>query len=311
MSTILITGGSGLIGKALTQKLLQKNHQVIIVSRDKSILNREWSKNVTLANWNVKEQTIEESAIRKADCIVHLAGANVAEKRWTEKRKKEIFDSRIKSSDLLIKALREIPNSVKAVVSASAIGWYGPDSSIPPTRYFTEDDGPHLDFLGQTCRRWEESLEPLLSLNKRLVKIRTGIVLDKSGGALKEFLMPLRFCIAAIIGTGEQMVSWIHLEDLCRIYIEAIENENMDGAFNGVAPIPVNNKTLTLELARISKGNLFIPIHVPAFILKMVLGEMSIEVLKSCSVSAGKIKGTGFQFLYPTLESALKELIKP
>jgi uncharacterized protein len=265
---------------------------------------------IKTANWNVEKQTIDENAIRRADHIIHLAGASVAEKRWTEKRKKEIVESRIKSSELIVKALKEIPNKVKTVVSASAIGWYGPDATIPPTKYFVETDRPDNDFLGETCRLWEETIEPVKELNKRLVKIRTGIVLNNGKGALQEFSRSLKFNIAAILGSGEQMISWIHIDDLCRVYIDAMENENLSGVYHAVAPTPVSNKKLTLELARKLKGKIFIRVHVPEFILKIALGEMSVEVLKSCAVSSDKIKNSGFQFLYPGIESALNVLLK-
>jgi uncharacterized protein len=311
MPTVLITGGTGSIGKALTQKLLEKGYEVIVLSREASSMMNDGSQNkIKIANWDLEKQTIDENAIRSADHIIHLSGANVAEKRWTEKRKKEIVESRTKSSELIVKALKEIPNKIKTVVSASAIGWYGPDEKIPPIKYFVETDPPDNDFLGETCRLWEESIEPVKQLNKRLVKIRTGIVLNNGKGALKEFSRSLKFNIAAILGSGDQMVSWIHIDDLCRIYIDAIENENLNGVYNAVAPTPVNNKKLTLELARKLKGKRSIPIHVPEFILKIALGEMSVEVLKSCAVSSDKIKNTGFQFLYPGIESALGELLK-
>jgi uncharacterized protein (TIGR01777 family) len=311
MPTVLITGGTGLIGKALIEMFMKKGFEVIVLSREVSSTgNEEGSNKIKMANWNIEKQTIDEKAISSADHIIHLAGANVTKKRWTEKRKKEIVESRTKSSELIVKALKEIPNKVKTVVSASAIGWYGSDTTIPPVKYFVETDSPDNDFLGETCRLWEESIAPVKELNKRLVKIRTGIVLNHGKGALKEFSRSLKFNIAAILGSGEQMISWIHIDDLCRIYIDAIENENLSGIYNAVAPIPVSTKKLTIELARKLKGEKFIPVHVPEFILKIALGEMSVEVLKSCTVSCDKIKNTGFQFLYPGIESALNELIK-
>ncbi|HVM87790.1 MAG TPA: TIGR01777 family oxidoreductase [Puia sp.] len=309
MPTILITGGTGLIGTALTKMLLKKNYEVIILTRSMDTGHQASEINhVRYAHWDIKNQTVDTSAIREADYIVHLAGAAVADKRWTADRKKEISESRIKSSELIIKSLKETPNKVKAVISTSAIGWYGPDNSSK--NIFKENDKANDDFLGETCRHWEESINPVTAMHIRLVKIRTGIVLSSEGGALKEFMKPLRSGIAAILGNGRQMVSWIHIDDVCRIYVEAIENEKLSGVYNAVAPKPVSNKALVVALAKRMKGKFYIPVYVPSVILKFILGEMSIEVLKSATVSADKIRTTGFQFLYPGIESALNELVK-
>jgi hypothetical protein len=309
MPTVLITGGTGLVGKSLSEKLLQKNYEVVVVSRKTPAENRPPSDGrIKMTAWDLEKQTMDAEAIRSADYIVHLAGASVAEKRWTTKRKKEILESRTTSSELIVKTLQKVPNKVKAVISASAIGWYGRDPAIRPATGFFETDKPDTDFLGETCRRWEESITPVIGLDKRLVILRTGIVLSNQGGALQEFAKPLRFNFATILGSGEQVISWIHLDDLCRIFMEALENKDFRGVYNAVAPNPVTNKELTLELAHALKGKQFIPIHVPAFALKIILGEMSIEVLKSCTVSSDKIKNTGFQFEFPAIESALKDL---
>jgi uncharacterized protein len=309
MPTVLITGGTGLVGTALTKMLVGKGYAVIILGRN--IPDRKTTTaNVSYAIWDIEKQVMDEDALKKADYVIHLAGAGVAEKRWSEKRKKEIVESRTKSSALLVKSIREIPNTIKAVISASAIGWYGADTAETISKPFTENAPADHGFLGDTCRLWEESITPVTAMHKRLVILRTGIVLDENGGALKEFLKPLRSGIAAILGSGKQIISWIHMDDLCRLYIDAIENENLQGIYNAVAPNPVTNKVLTLELAKLVKGKYFIPVHVPAFILKIMLGEMSIEVLKSANVSAEKITTTGFQFLYPTIESALSDLVK-
>jgi len=309
MPTVIITGGTGLVGTALTKMLSGKGYHVIVLSRKISD-GRTALANVKYAEWNIEKQFIEEEAIRNADYIIHLAGAGVAEKRWSEKRKKEIVESRTKSSALIIKSLTEIPNTVKAVISASAIGWYGADNNETTSRPFIETAPADNEFLGETCRLWEESVNPVTAMHKRLIILRTGIVLDENGGALKEFLKPLRLGIAAILGSGKQIISWIHIDDLCRLYIDAIENEKLQGVYNAVAPKPVTNKMLTMELAKQVKGKYFIPIHVPAFVLKIMLGEMSVEVLKSANVSSEKINKTGFQFLYPGIESALNSLMK-
>ncbi len=307
METVLITGGSGLVGKALTEQLVKKGFQVIIVTRKLPAVNIQ--AHVSYAIWNVKEKTIDPAAIQKADHIIHLAGAGVVDKRWTHAYKKEIQDSRIQSSALLIQAMHQYENKIKTIVSASAIGWYGADDEDQKNgKGFTEANLPAADFLGETCNLWEQSIEPAEQLGKRVVKLRTGIVLSNEGGALAEFKKPLTVGIAGILSKGTQMVSWIHIDDLCRMYVEALKNQQMKGSYNAVAPAPVTNKTLTLELASNLKGKLFIPVHVPAFVLKMMLGESSVEVLKSCTVSCEKIKQAGFTFLYPSIEVALGQL---
>ena len=296
-----------MIGSRLTEMLVAKDYDVIILTRDASKYTSANPK-ISYANWNTEAAAIDADAIAKADCILNLAGANVAEKRWTDKRKKEIVESRTKAGALLVKALREIPNKVSAVINSSAIGWYGPDTTTSQQTGFTEDAPAANDFLGSTCRLWEESIAPVTAMGKRLVFIRTGIVLSNAGGAYKEFINPLRFGIAGIPGSGNQIMSWIHIDDICRIMISAVENTQMNGAYNAVAPKPVSCKELIIAAAKKIKGSFFIPVHAPAFALKILLGEMSVEVLKSTTVSADKIKNNGFQFLYPTIDAALNAL---
>ncbi len=309
MPVVLITGGTGLIGKNLTRHLINNRYEVIIVSRHPSHFPD--TPKTSYSTWNIDEQKIDGKAIAKADYIINLAGAGVMEKKWTEKYKKEIIESRTKSSELIIKGLNENTNKVKAIISASAIGWYGEDLKSPKNKKaFTETDTFDENFLGKTCKLWEDSIEPVTQLDKRLVKLRTGIVLSNEGGALVEFKKPLRFGIAPIPGSGKQVLSWIHIDDLCRMFIHAIKNETLSGAYNAVAPLPVNNKKLMLNLAKNIRGQFYIPLHVPQFLLKLLLGERSIEILKSTTVSCEKIKDTGFTFLYPSIDAALKNLIK-
>lgn len=308
MQTVLITGGTGLVGKALTKQLTDKGYAVIILTRKMPTGATKVDK-ISYALWDIKQQTIDSAVVQKASFIIHLAGAGVMDKRWTAAYKKEILDSRTQSSELLVKVLQENTNQVKAIICASAIGWYGADKKTSANKNgFIENAEPSSDFLGDTCRLWEKSMEPVIAIGIRLVKLRTGIVLSNNGGALAEFKKPLRFGVAGILGDGKQVTSWIHIEDLCRMYIAAIENENLAGAYNAVAPMPVTNKELTLLLAKNVKGNYFIPLHVPEFMLKLVLGESSIEILKSTTVSCEKIKQAGFTFLYPSIHAALGEL---
>lgn len=307
MATILITGGTGMVGQQLTRVLLSKGYDVIWLSRASGKKEID-GKVIRIASWNLQEQTIDATAIQQADHIIHLAGAGVADKRWTAKRKQEILDSRTQSSALLVKALQTIPNKVQSVISASAIGWYGPDEDNTLGSSFTEDMPAYPDYLGSTCKAWEESITPVTELGKRLVKLRIGIVLSTTGGALAEFKKPLKGGMAAILGSGKQMISWIHVHDLCRMFLYAIENQSMQGIFNAVAPHPVSNKELTLTLAKQKNGSFYIPFYVPAFLLKMILGEMSIEVLKSATVSSHKIEEQGFRFEYATVQQALRDL---
>jgi uncharacterized protein (TIGR01777 family) len=310
MPSVLITGGTGLVGTAVKTLLEAKGYEVVLLSRSKSSVKGH-------AHWDINAGTIDSNAIAEADYIIHLAGAGVADKRWSESRKQEILDSRTKSSALLVKALQETPNKVKAVISASAIGWYGPDqmnthNNEGTAQGFVETDPSYPDFLGTTCAAWEASIAPVTAntngLQKRLVCLRTGIVLSKNGGALKEFLKPLAVRMAAVLGNGKQMISWIDVRDLAKMFVYAIEHENMSGSYNAVAPAPVSNKTLTQTLANVLYGKFYITTYVPSFVLKIMLGEMSIEVLKSTTVSAQKIQDAGFVFDYPEITKSLSTL---
>ena len=302
----MITGGTGLVGKRLTAHLVSRGYKVIVLSR-KAADNKQ-HESVTYATWDTHRQTINEQALQSADFIINLAGAGVMDRRWTESYKKEIVDSRVKSCSLIAESVKKYPNKVKAIVSASAIGWYGPDKEH--ARPFTEEDEPSTDFLGQTCASWEKSISEAAGSGYRVCILRTGIVLSNDGGAFAEFIKPLRFGIAAILGNGNQMISWIHIDDLCRLFIYAMENDFMKGTYNAVSTMPVSNRELTLALAKEKKGRFYIPFYVPAFLLKIILGEGSIEVLKSTTVSNTKTTSAGFAFLYPSIESAINELCK-
>ncbi|WP_343668532.1 TIGR01777 family oxidoreductase [Chitinophaga sp.] len=305
MDTVLITGGTGLVGRALTRLLTEVGYKVIILSR-KTDLPAE-NGLVTYAHWDVQRQTIDEAALSQADYIIHLAGANVADKRWTAARKKEILDSRTQSTELLFNALSRTANKVKKFISASATGYYGPYKGGEP---FTENDPPIDDYLSTTCVAWENAVLKMQSLQKKVLIFRTGIALSPEGGALKEFYKPLKFGFATILGNGEQVVSWIHIHDLVRLYLSGIVNPDLEGIYNAVAPNPVKHKELVMTMAQVARGKSFIPVYVPAFALKLALGEMSIEVLKSVNVSAAKISNTGFVFSYPDIRSAMENFFK-
>jgi uncharacterized protein (TIGR01777 family) len=309
MATILITGGTGMVGRYLFKLLSDAHHQVIIITRKVPEASEHKTFSHAYALWNPEKYWIEATAIHQADYIIHLAGAGVADERWTKKRKEEIVQSRVQGCKTIVQALNQIPNQVKGVFSASAIGWYGPDTEESRVGGFTENYPADAAFLGDTCRQWEENIQPVTALQKRLAIFRIGIVLDKSGGALPEFLKPLQFRVAAILGSGEQIISWIHLHDLCRMFVYAIENESISGIYNAVAPETVSNRNLNSQLAQHLYGNRFISMPVPGLALQIILGEMSIEVLKSATVNSQKIQDAGFKFEYPSVRAAIEQLL--
>lgn len=298
---VLLTGGTGLIGRKLTDLLLSKGYQVNHLSREPGT-NPE----VNTFLWDVNKGQIDEHCINGVDTIVHLAGANVSDGRWTDKRKKEIIESRTKSIGLIYKLLKAKPqHTVKSVVSASGISYYGDRAD----NLLTETSAPGTDFLANVSLQWEHAVDIGESLGLRLAKFRTGIVLDAKGGALPVIARPVKLGVGAVLGSGKQWVSWIHLEDVIDMYLYAIENENISGDYNMVAPNPVTNKQLTKAIAKELHRPLWLP-RVPGFALELALGEMASMVLSSQKASAQKIEDAGFKFKYPTLMWALKEIYK-
>lgn len=254
--------------------------------------------------WNVEKGMIEEDAFDGVDAVVHLAGAGVADQRWTKKRKQEILESRTKSTALLAHHLENYPR-VKAVVSASAIGYYGFGLT---DKEYTEESNPGTDFLASVVSAWEGEVDKIQ--NKRVVKMRVGIVLSEKGGALKEMMKPIQWGVGAQLGTGKQYMSWIHLDDLCRMFMRAVEDQTMRGAYNATGPYAVTNKELTRALAKALHKPLWLP-PVPKFVLKIVVGEMADIVLNGSIVSSKKIQQAGFTFQFNSLEEALNDLLKP
>lgn len=301
MAQVLISGGSGLVGKALCEKLQVKGYDLAILSRRKN-------KNHTFKtyHWDPRTNQIDSDAIASSDYIIHLAGANIAEKRWSSSRKKLILDSRIQSANLIFKEVSKQKKVLKAFISASAVGYYG---AVTTDDIFTEEHQAADDFLGQTCLKWEQATKQFKTLGIRTSILRTGLVLNKQGGALSKMLIPVKMGLASAIGSGKQYLPWIHIEDLCELYIKTIEDFSMEGVFNAVAPDFQTNKSFTQSLAKTLNKPFFLP-NVPAFLLKLVLGELSVLILKGSRVSADKLQSLGFIFKYQNLESALKDLLK-
>jgi uncharacterized protein len=300
MHKILITGGSGMIGTRLTQMLKTKGYSVAHLGRSTG------KTGLPSFIWDIKSRKIEPKAFEGVDTIVHLAGANVGEKRWTRRRKQEILESRTHSTRLLFEFLKSNTHQVKNFISASAIGYYGFDDSEKMHR---EDDPPGDDFLAEVVKKWEAEVDEIKVLGLRVVKVRVGIVLSRDEGALKEMVKPIRFYVGAPLGTGNQKLSWIHIDDLCQVFVKAIEDESLNGAVNAVGTKPVSNRELTEAIARSLNKPLILP-SIPPFALKLLLGEMGELALKGSSVSNEKLVEKGFQYNFPTLDEALRDLLK-
>ena len=297
---IRITGGTGMIGHRLTELLLAKGHKVSYLSRKKEKLP-----NVEVFQWDIQKGYIEEGALEKADYVVHLAGAGIADKRWTDERKKEIIDSRIQPIELINKYLQEKNIQLKGFISASAIGIYGGD-----TGNIKLDESSVLgnDFLAECTKLWEINAKKVTNA-ARIVSIRIGIVLSEKGGALPKLVQPIRLGFGAALGNGKQFMSWIHVDDLCGVFVKAIEDEKMQGAYNAVAPNPVTNQEMTSVAAEVLKKPLWLP-NVPIFALKLVFGEMGIVISGGNFVMNKRLsKETNFQYKFTTIKDALSDLL--
>ena len=301
MEKVIITGGTGAIGLHLTKLLVANFYEVIIFTRDPKAQPEQH--NVRYVDWNPKKQIIDIKSIQEADYIINLAGANLNAARWNKAYQQEIISSRVESGQLIYQTLKQIPNQVKAVISASAIGWYGADDSYQK-KPFEEGDPQGGDFLSWVCNLWESSVKPIETLGKRLVVFRFGIVLSKDQGLLKEINQLLRFRLTPILGSGKQMLSWIHMEDLTRMLLFAIQNNAIAGVYNACSSEPLPLSQFTKRIARRRYGILYLPFPVPAFLIKLVLGKKGKEmVLNGTWVSNKKILNEKFPFQYPTLDN--------
>ena len=295
---VLISGGSGFIGRHLTSLLIEKGYSVSILSRSKKQNTAE----ISYYKWDVATQYIDEDAVLKADFIIHLAGENIAEKRWTKKRKDEIINSREQSTQLIYSVLKKNNKILEAFVSASAIGIYG---AVNGKKICTEETPHANDFLGFTCHKWEESIDFIEYLRIRTVKIRTGLVLGREDGFLKKLLPIFRWRLGAALGSGKQYMPWIHVDDLCNMYVHALVNPTMAGPYNAAVNDNTNNLIFSKTLAKVLGYSLWLP-NVPAFLIKLAMGEMSKIVLTGRRVSSEKIESTGFTFKFKNLEEALR-----
>jgi uncharacterized protein (TIGR01777 family) len=297
---ILITGATGLIGSELVKLLLSKNHSVHYLTTSNAKIKEE--PNHKGFYWNPQEGKIDERCIDGVDAIIHLAGANIAQ-RWTNKYKQEIIESRTLSSELLINLIKKSPNQVKQIVSASGTAIYPESISQVYDETTTESED---SFLSNVVKKWEESVDTFHVLGIKVCKLRTGIVLSNKGGALPEMVKPINLGFGGAMGTGKQIQSWIHITDLVAMYYFAIEKQ-LEGIFNAVSPHPVSNQELTKVIAKTLKKPLWLP-NIPEFVMNLILGEMSYLLFSSKNLSSIKITNSGFQFQFPKIDKAINDL---
>ena len=299
MAKVLITG-IGFISRNLAEILANDGHQIQFLTRNihNPITNKKFY-------WNINDEKIDVDAFNNVDHIMHLAGSNIATKRWTKSRKQDLIDSRVKSTRLIFNTLKKHSIKLKSITCASAIGYYG---AINSDKIFTESDDSYNDFIGDLCEQWEHEISNFKKLGIRTTILRTGIVFGKDAGALHNIIKPISMNAGAYIGNGNQYIPWIHISDLCNIYKTALLNKTFKGVFNAVAPSFENNKSITNNIADKLNKKIWLP-AIPAFLLKLFLGEMSIILLTGSRISSEKLIQKGFKFEYPTLNSALENLL--
>lgn len=299
---VLITGGTGLVGTALTALLIEKGYLVTILTRDKNLTSLH--PNIAYSYWDINNGIVDKEELLSANYIVHLAGAGIADKPWSAKRKKAILDSRVAPIKLIYNNLKNNSHQLKAFISASGVGFYG---AITTNAIFDETAPSAADFLGKTCLQWEQAVDELTNLPIRTVKLRTGIVLAKNGGALPKMMQPFKFGLGAAFGTGKQIMPWIHIDDLARLYVAAIESESFTGAYNAIAG-NVSNKDFSKTLSKAINKPFWLP-NVPGFMLQLFLGEMAVILLEGSAVKNQKLLQKGFNFHFTDLEVGLRELV--
>ena len=297
---ILITGGTGLIGQRLVRLLIEHQMSPRLLSR---VANH--NADIPQFEWNIRDERIDPLAFEGIDILIHLAGANVSEGRWTPSRKREILDSRIKSTRLLFDTVKKLEQKPKLLICSSAAGYYG---QFEFEHESSEDDDPGQDFLARVCDEWESEADNFKNLGIRVVKVRTGIVFDPMGGALQKMVQPIKLFTGAPLASGKQYINWIHWEDWCLAVIHMIKENHMEGPFNLVAPNPETNEVLTRLIAKIIRRPLWFP-NVPAFVLRLILGEMASFVINGHKLSSKKLEDSGYNFKHETLEGALIELL--
>jgi uncharacterized protein (TIGR01777 family) len=299
MAIILITGGSGLVGKALTKRLILEGHEVRILSRYPKSTD-----SIKSFFWNVEKQKVDEKAFENVEHIVHLAGSGIADKRWTNARKQDIIDSRVNSMKLITDVVKKKNIKLKSFVGASAIGIYGMTTS---EKIFSEIDNGTDDFLSFSCAQWENSYIEIQTLSEKSCILRIGVVLSKDGGALKKLLPLFQLGLGSAVGSGKQYMPWIFIDDLVSVFYEALFNQNFSGIYNAVSSEHITNQQFSKQLSKSLSKPFFVP-NVPSFLLKLLFGEMANVLLEGSRVSNQKLLNSGFLLKYPSIFRALNKI---
>lgn len=296
MAVYLIAGGSGHIGRALTRRLISLGHEVRVLGRTRRGLvgAKEFV-------WAPEKSRVEVEAFLNADFVINLAGAGIADKKWTLEYRKILVDSRLNSTKMVVNQMKHLcPEAY--LLSASAVGYYGPCGN----EWVEESRPPSNTFMAKLCAEWENEANQFTEFGGSTGILRIGVVLDVKSGALPKLAAPCRLGFGAALGSGMQMIPWIHQSDLVSMMIFACENR-LKGTYNATAPHPINNQEMTAAISKSLNRPFFLP-HVPAFLLRMVLGEMSAVVLEGQRCASGKIEKAGFKYKFNTIEEALKDL---
>ena len=300
---IIITGATGLIGKNISSELIKRGEEVIVFTRNTEDAKTKVPDASLYVKWDYNKTEEWKEYINNSNAVIHLAGANLFNRRWSKKYKKIITESRIKSTQNLVKAISEVENKPEVFICSSAVGFYGNSGD----KILTEDLTNGNDFLADLCYQWEKAAEEVESLNVRRVSIRSGIALSKEEGILKKLLLPFKFYAGSTIGNGNQWFPWIHINDLVNVYLFSLYNK-VEGAVNAVSPNPVRMKEFTDELGKALNRPAFF--KVPEFLLRIVLGEAAEAVLSSLRVIPQKLNNQNFKFEFENLSSCLKDLLK-
>lgn len=299
MRKILITGGTGLLGTAISKSLLEKGHEVCYLSRTENL-----SAEIKQYKWDIAKAKIDIKAFDGVTDVVHLAGAGVADKRWTANRKTQIADSRIASAQLLSNTIIENELPVQNFISASAIGIYGNRDD----EWLYENSAPENNWLADICQQWEAATDDLTEWGIRTANVRIGLVMANNGGALAKLTTGVKLGVNPILGDGKQYYSWIHIDDLVGIFIHLLNNENIIGPINAVAPEPVDNRTFTIAIQK-AMGKKALNPKMPRLAMDLALGEMASVLFDSARVSADLIQEKGYQFKFEKIDKALTNLL--